>query len=111
LLNAIQFFTPVQWACDLALLAQKAGSSVAKAVVPPDGTFFDEICVTDNSNQRSPHPVSPQNPLGSNAVNETRQTWFVGSTQPGLGVPVQNDSLRRYTDHGIHVDIVSPVTQ
>jgi hypothetical protein len=84
---------------------------VAKAVVTPDGTFFDEICVTDNINKLSPHPVSPQNPLGSNEVNESRQTWYVGSTQPGSGVAVQNDSLRRFTDHGIHTDIVSPVPQ
>jgi hypothetical protein len=83
----------------------------AKAGVSPDGKFFDKICVSDRTNTFNPQPLSPKNPLGSDAVDETRQTWFVGSTQSGLGVPVQNDSLKRFIDHGIHTSIVSPVSQ
>jgi hypothetical protein len=83
----------------------------AKAGVSPDGRFFDKICVSTRTNSFNPQPLAPRSPLGSDAVDETRQTWFVGGTQSGLGVPVQNDSLKRFTDHGIHAEIVSPVSQ
>jgi YD repeat-containing protein len=83
----------------------------AKGGVSPDGSFLDAICVTDKLNQFNPQPLTPRNPLGSDAVDETQQSWFVGSVQPGVGVKVQNDSLKRYTDHGIHTSIQSPVTQ
>ncbi len=41
-------------------------------------------------------------------VQEIGQSWFVGSSQSGQGARVQTNLLQRYTDTGMHANIVTP---
>jgi hypothetical protein len=72
-----------------------------------DGTFQDNICAITSG---TPHSLPPQSPLSSTLVDILFQTWYVGpSVQPAIGVEVQTDDLKRFQDHGLHDNVVSPV--
>jgi hypothetical protein len=59
----------------------------------------------------TPAVINPCSPtLCSIVVDYWDGEWRVGSTTPGLGVRVQTNRWRRYTDHGEHINIVSPVS-
>jgi hypothetical protein len=55
-----------------------------------------------------PKPQNPIPPLGSEKVDHTYQTVYVGSVTPGLGQSVQKDVLQRYRDHGDHLIVTTP---
>jgi hypothetical protein len=73
----------------------------------PDGRFMDQICVTGTGGV--PQPTPPQIPLGATLVDSGTQTWSVGTSSTGPGVPVQTDTLQRWLDHGAHYQPVSPL--
>lgn len=62
-----------------------------------------------NCSSCSPPVQNPQNPLTNNRVDHAAQSWRIGSSTVGSGVLVQNNTHQRYTDHGRHTNIVSPV--
>jgi len=55
-----------------------------------------------------PPITNPKKPLSTTKILHFWQQWYVGSTAPGKGVLVQDDTGQMYTDHGRHEDIVSP---
>lgn len=63
------------------------------------GYYLPQTCVP------TPRNPGPEYVL----VDHVPQVWRVGSSTPGWGVPVQTDTLRRFTDQGEHQDIVTPV--
>jgi hypothetical protein len=72
-----------------------------------DGFFEDSICVSGPS--LSPQETPPAGPLGTTLVYSVAQTWSVGYTTSGAGVPVQTDTIQHYIDHGAHAGIVTPL--
>ena len=41
-------------------------------------------------------------------VEHWGQEWWIGSLTTGSGVRVQTDTLQKYLDHALHLNIVSP---
>jgi hypothetical protein len=78
----------------------------AGGTTSPDGNFVDNLCAV---NQITPPSLSPQSPLSTVKVTHASQGWFIGSSTPGSGVPVQNNTLQLYQDHGRHESVLSPV--
>ena len=79
------------------------------AINNPDGTLADQICISGTN--FVPAPTPPQNPLGTNLVDEVSQSIYVGTNLSGQhppGVHVQDDLQYRYIDHGTHFGIASP---
>jgi len=72
------------------------------------GYWYDQIYFSSCTNC-TPAYSHPQTPLSSNKVDYGTQTWRVGSSTVGTGVSVQTDTFQRYTDHGAHNGVVSPV--
>jgi hypothetical protein len=60
-------------------------------------------------NNSPPNNPSTGCPGTAVLVQHWGQLWRIGSNAPGTGVLVQSDILQRYTDHGAHSSIVSPV--
>jgi hypothetical protein len=69
-------------------------------------SFFDNLCIIFPTG--TPHSLPPQSPLSTVKIDHGSQFWFVGSTTSGAGVEVQSDTLQRYQDHGLHLNLVSP---
>jgi hypothetical protein len=84
-------------------------SYIANGAQNPAGksTFTDHYCNT--SPVSTPPTQVPQRPIGTNAVDSAMQVYSVGSATVGSGVPVQSQTLTRYTDHMTVTNIVSPV--
>jgi hypothetical protein len=58
----------------------------------------------------TPPNQNPQQPqLGSVRVQSTGQKWYAGSRVFGVGIHVQDNTHVRYTDHGDHRSVISPV--
>ena len=68
-------------------------------------TWYDQISVS-NCPTCSP-AVQQNNPPGQTAVDNSQQSWRIGSASVGSGIYVQVDTLRRYSGHGEH----NPVTR
>ena len=50
--------------------------------------------------------VEQGNPVGQASVDQVQQFWQIGSATPGLGIYVQQNTFRRYTGHGEHLNIL-----
>ena len=74
--------------------------------IPSSDAFADTMCSVGKT--QTPAPLTPQNPLSSEKIVHSPQSWFVGSVTPGTGVEVQTDTQQYYIDHGRHLIIVSP---
>ena len=85
------------------------GATAKGLPVGATGGFADTMCVVDPNQKLSPRTLTPRNPLGSEMINHSAQSWFVGSLTPGSGIQVQSDTEQFYEDHGRHLTIVSPV--
>jgi len=72
------------------------------------GYWYDQIYFSSCSSC-TPSYSGPHNPLLMIKVDHSTQTWRIGSATVGSGVEVQYDTFQRYTDHGQHNNIVSPV--
>ena len=51
-------------------------------------------------------PVQQHNPPGQSFVDEAQQYWSIGSSTVGLGIYVQQNTFRRYTGHGEHLNVL-----
>ena len=68
-----------------------------------------EITAAGAGLEWSPPTLKPQSPLLSQEVEDLTQTWYIGSTTNGDGIPVQFDNITYYQDHGRHLSVTSPV--
>lgn len=67
-------------------------------------TWYDQIFVTGCTN--CVPPSQQDNPLGQAFVDQAQQFWQVGSSTPGFGIYVQQNTFRRFTGHGDHWDVL-----
>jgi hypothetical protein len=71
-----------------------------------ESAFADEIGGAPPSGSTpTPNCNGPTTP-----VQHWGQEWYIGSTTPGAGTPVQTDTLQKYINSAAHLIIKSPVT-
>ncbi len=79
---------------------------VQGAITTTGSTFADHIGGENLS--LPPVPVPTCNASDGTAIDHWGQDWLIGSTQIGVGVRVQSDTLQKYIGHALHTSIISP---
>src|SRR5882762_9276909 len=82
---------------------------------PPGGSYrngnsiIDTITSCTSILTCTPIPEHPRFLPSGIKVHHRRQTFYVGTQTPGMGVRIQTDTLQRWLDHAAHEGIVTPV--
>jgi hypothetical protein len=66
--------------------------------------WYDQIFIAECPNCAP--PVQRDNPPGQAVVDQAQQFWNLGSSTPGLGIYVQQNTFRRHTGHGEHLNLI-----